>query len=218
MLDLYSRFGARKFPVRTVWLNNSFFDTMLFIFFGIPPWIFLPKGQNRMPAIACDTSMFASPSSYRRCKGLAKNWHHRHHEWLRTCVYYMYHGNTVIIGGDDREEMVSVWRTDGTIRNSLVELPIDCLQLPYRPSLLLLPFVHLLFPLPPNINPNSTTTSLIKKSVPASSSNSISSKKREGRIYTPKVILRRTYQALEPSGEAKGWVRDVGEGDDAEME
>ena len=38
-------------------------------------------------------------------------------------------------------------------------------------------------------------------------------KKWEGRIYTHKVIFRKTWQALERSGEAKEWVRSVCEGE-----
>ena len=43
-------------------------------------------------------------------------------------------------------------------------------------------------------------------------------KKWESRVYAHKVILRRTWKALERSGEAKEWVRDVGEGEGPEKE
>jgi hypothetical protein len=70
-----------------------------------------------------------------------------------------------------------------------------------------------------DLDPNSTTS--LKKSVPPSSSNTISRficKKWERNIYTHKNILQRTWQALERSGEAKEWVRGVGEGEDREKE
>ena len=70
-----------------------------------------------------------------------------------------------------------------------------------------------------DLNPNSSTS--LKKSVPPSSSNTISRficKNWERNIYTHKNILRRTWQALERSGEAKEWIRGVGEGEDPEKE
>ena len=80
---------------------------------------------------------------------------------------------------------------------------------------------------PFNLDPNpNSTTNLIEKSVPPSSSNTTISntisrficKKWEGHIYTHKDILRRTWQTLERSGEAKEWVRGVGESEDPEKE
>jgi hypothetical protein len=67
-----------------------------------------------------------------------------------------------------------------------------------------------------DLSPNSTTS---LKSVPPSSNISrFICRKWESRIYTHKNILRSTWQALERSGEAKEWVRGVGEGEDPEME
>jgi Flavin-binding monooxygenase-like len=90
-----------------------------------------------------------------------------------------------------------------------------------------LPFLPGSTPLPSStssnldLNPNSTTS--LKKSVPtsSSSSNTLSRficKKWEHNIYAHKNILRRTWQALERSGEAKEWVRGVGEGEHPEKE
>jgi hypothetical protein len=108
-------------------------------------------------------------------------------------------------------------------------LSIDCLRLH-----LLLPFLRLLFPLPRlsgpalpssmssnlDINPNSTTS--LKRYVPSSSSfipiSRFFCRKRKRNIYTHKNLLRRTWQTLERSGEAKEWVRGVGEGGDPEKE
>ena len=71
-----------------------------------------------------------------------------------------------------------------------------------------------------DLNPNSSTN-LSKPVPPSSSSNTISRficKNWERNIYTHKNILRRTWQALERSGETKEWVRGVGEGGDPEKE
>ena len=72
--------------------------------------------------------------------------------------------------------------------------------------------------LDPNRNP---TTSLKRFVLPSSSPNNISRficKKWERDISPHRDILRRTWQALERSGEAMEWVRGVGEGEDPEKE
>ena len=91
-------------------------------FFGIPPWIFRPKGQIEcltLPVVCSrPISLLHTDVAKDWPKQCLAHWHHRHYDLLRTCVCYIYHGNTVIIGREDREEMVSVWRTDGIIRLS----------------------------------------------------------------------------------------------------
>ena len=72
-----------------------------------------------------------------------------------------------------------------------------------------------------DLNPIPNSTTNLKNSVPPSSSITLSRficKKWERNIYTHKDILRRTWQALERNGEAREWVRDVGEGEDPEGE
>ena len=105
------------------WQRSTFLAHPLFlVFFWHPALNISSQRTNRMSDIACGT--FASPSPYyiltlrRIGQNSALLTGTRHHDVLRTCVYYMYHGNTVIIGREDREEMVSVWRTDGIIRLS----------------------------------------------------------------------------------------------------
>ena len=198
-------------------------------FFGIPPWIFRLKGQieclTLRPMVCSRPHLLLT--TYWRCEGLAKivpcslapqtPWIATNVCLLHVSWKHCYHWKT-----RSRRNDISLknWWNNSIFVTHWWNLSIDCLRLPYRPSHLLLPFVRLLFPLPPylDLNPNSTT-SLIKKSVPASSfSNTISSKNLEGRIYAPKVIFWRVWQALERSGEAKEWVRGVGEGEDLEKE
>jgi len=69
--------------------------------------------------------------------------------------------------------------------------------------------------------PYPATTATISTTTSLHSSNFISRflcKQWERDIYTHKEILRRTWQALERSGEVEEWVRGVGEGEDPEKE
>ena len=65
-----------------------------------------------------------------------------------------------------------------------------------------------------NLNPNPATST----SINITTTSRFLCKKWERHIYAHKNILRRTWQALERSGDAKEWVRGVGEGEDPEKE
>ena len=69
----------------------------------------------------------------------------------------------------------------------------------------------------PSVSSSISPFLTVPSPLPSSTSRFIC-KKWERNVYTHKNILRRTWRALERSGEAKEWVRDVGEGDDPEKE
>ena len=131
------------------------------------------------------------------------------------------------------EKIAKKWHRFGPMeqfdyRDSLVEFigRLSSTSLSSESSSFSLPSLSSTSPLPlstsSNLDPNSNSTTNLKQSIPPSSSDYTISrffcKKWERNIYTHKNILRRTWQALERSGEAKEWVRGVGEGEDPERE
>jgi hypothetical protein len=67
-------------------------------------------------------------------------------------------------------------------------------------------------------NLNSATSTVNTPCLTSSPISKFICKKWEPNIYTHKNILRRTWEALERTGEAKEWVRGIGEGEDPEKE